>query len=480
MALAPPNNALAWAHFRLKGGWSRALTFTGSVLLLGAILIVTSARLNPFDGGRTLWNWTTGMLTVQAISLALLASGRVSAAVRSDIQSRMIESHRLMPLAPLHAIGGYIAGAAASPLIFSTGVFLLGGLTAAAAGVSLQRWVFAHAVLLGFCIFAWVVCAFAAFAARLGGAMLFFPLAIPYMSQGGILALLPALSVLLSPVMGTSIFNLRVTGATLPVAYAIAFAAQAYVGSICYVAAARKYRSADAIGIDTILGTLLVLGWVGMSFAGLREWDDFAPRGWSATHVDSLTQAISSMIGGMFVAIPVVSANAMERIRWRRHERLHDPAPMHRPLPAALVVVALAMLLILIPLSPKAHLPTLSLDTLARSVIVIAMALLGLFFWFETLYSIGLRAGIAVFIWILITWGGPIFIDLVRYSLGDMGENEYFAGFSTCSPIGTLIVLWRGSVIQTTGGMFVQVLILAIPALLWLRRRLTESRRKVD
>src|SRR5205085_10622400 len=110
--------------------------------------------------------------------------------------------------------------------------------------------------------------------ARRGGVMLFFPLAIPYMSQGGILALMPAMSVLLSPVIGTSIFDLRTRGGTLPVAYAIAFAAQAYVGSICYVAAARKYRRADAISIDTILGTLLVLGWVGLSFAGLREWDD--------------------------------------------------------------------------------------------------------------------------------------------------------------------------------------------------------------
>jgi hypothetical protein len=385
-----------------------------------------------------------------------------------------------MPLAPLHAIGGYIIGAAGQPLIFSTGVFLLGGITAAAAGVSLQRWFFANAVLLGFCAFAWVVCAFAAFAARLGGAMLFFPLAIPYMTQGGILGLMPALSVLLSPVMGTSIFDLRNSGTSLPVAYAIAFASQVYVGSICYVAAARKYRRSDAIGIDTILGTLLVLGWVGLSFAGLREWDDFKPRGWSPIHVEPLTQVIGSLIGGVLAAIPVVSANAMERVRWRLHERLNDPAPMQRPLPIALVIVALAMLLVLIPLAPQPHPDTLNYNTIGRSAICIAMALLGLFFWFETLYSIGLRAGIAVFMWILVTWGGPILADVIRYGLRDMGENEPFSGFSTCSPVGTLIILWRGSVIHTTGGIFIQALVLAIPAVLWLRRRLTELHRTVD
>src|SRR5437763_1734721 len=115
MAFFPPNNALAWAHFRLRGGWVRSLTST-----VGAM------------------------------------------------------------------------------------------------------------VLLAFSLFVWVACAFASFAARMGAAMLFIPLAIPYMTQGGMLSLLPAMTVILSPVIGSSIFDMRTSGVVLPATYALAFAAQLY------------------------------------------------------------------------------------------------------------------------------------------------------------------------------------------------------------------------------------------------------------
>src|SRR5690349_13982784 len=121
MAIVPPNNALAWAHFRLRGGWMRSLSFTGAAMALGAVLIITSTRLNPNDGGRMLWGWTTALLSVQAVCLALYAAGRVGTAIRQDVQSKMIESHRLMPLPPAHAIAGYIVGATGPPLIFAGG-----------------------------------------------------------------------------------------------------------------------------------------------------------------------------------------------------------------------------------------------------------------------------------------------------------------------------------------------------------------------
>src|SRR3954462_7453982 len=101
------------------------------------------------------------------------------------------------------------------------------------------------------------------------------------MSQGGALTLWPGMTVLLSPIIGNSIFDLRTSGIVLPASYAIAFAGQAYFGTIWFIAAARKYRRAESIGIDTVLGLCLVAGWVGVTCVGLREWEDFRPRGWS-------------------------------------------------------------------------------------------------------------------------------------------------------------------------------------------------------
>ena len=76
----------------------------------------------------------------------------------------------------------------------------------------------------------------------------------------------------------------------------------------------------------------------------------------------------------------------------------------------------------------------------------------------------------------MLLWGGPIAVDLIRYGLGDMGESELFAGFSTCSPVGGLIVLWSKGVIDTTAGMLIQVLIVALPGVMWLTARVQQRR----
>src|SRR5262245_59433627 len=103
MAFFPPNNALAWAHFRVRGGWKRSGFFSVAAIAVLGVLIITSVRLSPDDGGRTLFGWTSGLLALQAGALVIYASGRVGAAIRQDVQTKMIESHRLMPLPPMHA-----------------------------------------------------------------------------------------------------------------------------------------------------------------------------------------------------------------------------------------------------------------------------------------------------------------------------------------------------------------------------------------
>src|SRR4051794_7106594 len=117
MALAPHNNAIAYAHFRLRGGFKASAILTVLAMLALGILIIITVRLAN-DGGRTLFGWATGCLAISAAALLLFGSIRISNSIRQDIQSRMIESHRLMPLPPAHAVAGYISGGAAPAMIF--------------------------------------------------------------------------------------------------------------------------------------------------------------------------------------------------------------------------------------------------------------------------------------------------------------------------------------------------------------------------
>ena len=468
MALAPPNNALAWAHFRLRGGWVRSLTWTGGAIALMAILMMGSARADPAGSMRTYFGWASGLLVLQALCLVLFIPGRISNTIRADLTTKMIESHRLMPLPPAHAIAGYIVGAAGQPLVFASANFLLGGTAAVAGGADWRNWIFANGILLLFAAFVWVLCAYIAFGAKLGAGMLFFPLMIPYLSEGGVLALLPGMTVMLSPIIGRTVFDLRNVGMTLPGPFAIAIGAQAAVATICFIAAARKYRSSESIGLDTVLGLCLVIVWTGISFAGLRAWEDFRPRGWSPVQLAVEVQVVASLLAGMLVALVPIAANAAERVRFRRHEDLRDPAPLARPWALAGVILVATGTLLLIPFSPVApNAIDITTDMFARTAVIIVLFLIGLYFLFDWCYAVLGRAGWPMFIWLLLTWGGPIAIDLVRYGLTDSTEAEPIGAAATASPAGALIGVWTAGAVNTTTGIVMQAVIALVPVGLW-------------
>jgi hypothetical protein len=66
--------------------------------------------------------------------------------------------------------------------------------------------------------------------------------------------------------------------------------------------------------------------------------------------------------------------------------------------------------------------------------------------------------------WVLAVWLVPIMADLVRYTHAEQPRYDQLAPqpltwVSTCSPIGALLVIWRGSEfrsVDTTVGLWVQ------------------------
>jgi hypothetical protein len=285
------------------------------------------------------------------------------------------------------------------------------------------------------------------------------------------------LTVLLSPIIGRTIFDLRNTGMTLPGPFAMAIAAQAAVATLCFIAAARKYRSSESIGTDTVLGLCFVIIWTAVSFAGLRAWEEFRPRGWSPVHLPTEAQVVASLVAGMVVALCAIAANALERVRFRRHEALHDPAPIRRPWSLIVVIVSAAAALLLIPFAPQGSsaLPVTP-AMLAGSAAVIVIFLLGAYFLFDWCYLTLDRAGWPTFVWLLLTWGGPIAMDLIRYGLAESSEIEPIAGIATLSPPGALIAIWTGRSVNVLPGIIMQALIAAIPLVLSLAARARRRR----
>jgi hypothetical protein len=470
MAFIGSNNALAWAHFRLRGGWVRSASVTAGAMALLAVVIVLTHRLNPDDADRILFGWTTGLLALQAIVMVLYIPGRIGTIVRGDVQSKMIESHRLMPMPPTHAVAGYIMGAAMQPLVFCCGMFILGALVASAAGVQLPRWAFANIVLLIFAAFVWVVSVYTSLGGRVGGGIMATMIMLPWLSQGFVLVLLPGMTVILSPVIGQSVFDFRtgfgVGGVALPAAYAIAFAAQLLFATLCFIGAARAYRSTVEISLDTILGICFLLGWVAVSCAALRAWDDFRPRGWSPGPVSTNVQVLASMIAALLIAIGPVAANARERLKWRRHVATRDPYPTRRPLPIVAVIAIALLAMLAIPFAPK-DFARPGADVMLRTAAIAAVALVGLYFFFDWIYSITKNAGVPATFWLIFTWGVPFAVDLLHHEWTATGDPP-MDRFSTASPVGAMITLWRRDNADINVGLGVQILFALTPMCLWL------------
>ncbi len=472
MALFPPENALAFAHFALRGGWRKTATLlVGYVIIIGAAIVLT-VQANPRHQREMLIGWTMGLLMIQGLTLVLFPAGRVANTIRQDITSRMIDSHRLMPMPPSHAIAGYIMGAMAQSVVMATATFLLGVLTSAGAGISFERWAMGNAILLGFAAFLCCASVFVGFLAKGAGAVLWLVIGVPWFTQGAALVILPGLVVLLSPLVGTSIFDLRSTW-SVPSTFAVAAAAQFFFGAVFYVGAMRKYRRPDAPGLGTSLSFLLLVGWCAVSWIGIRQWEAFCPS-WLRMQISTPVQIVASMISAMLVAMASFAALALENTRWRRRMLLKDPALPPRPVPWAVLLLAASLLIAMLGYAPTSHIRFQS-ESVLRSGIVLAAALAAIFFLSRWCYRIVSYAWIPTCIWMFITWLIPLLLDFGRFALSSDPHALPLSVVSTFSPVGALIRIWTDDPATTTFPIATQLCIASIPVLLDL---LTRPRRR--
>ena len=106
----PFDNAIAWAHFRLRGGTRRAIIFVLVVLGLTAGGLFLTVEMSLGSANDAFGMWRGGILAAELVLMLLIAPGQSGSAVRADITGRLIESHRLMPISGAEAILGYLTG----------------------------------------------------------------------------------------------------------------------------------------------------------------------------------------------------------------------------------------------------------------------------------------------------------------------------------------------------------------------------------
>jgi hypothetical protein len=422
-----------------------------------------------------LQGWLRALLGLQIFTLLLYGANRVSAVVRADITSKIMESHRLMPTSAFSAVMGYVVGAPVQAIALAVVNYLVGIFAADGAGVPQECWLIANAMIGAFALMAWAVTAQIAFAAR--GAFLLMVIAtlMGVFSNGAALVLLPGLSVITSPLIGRSVFRLSATMDDLSFAFAVALIAQFVIGAICFRAAMRKYRWPEAVGFSPLVGLLLVAAWVVTSLLGLNRIDEFVPIFFRSDRAPLVAQFVATLVTGMLLAIVPVSSAARELGDWRRNGGA-TPAQPKQPAPLLLTVTLATLMLAAVLLTPPVRWTRSDLlAPLTLSAVVLLAAMLALGMLFRWVYLIMPRAWLVAVIWLALVWLGPLLADLV-YHMMLPDPPDALTMISGMSPIGALVLLWSrsGMAASAMPGIVFQVAMVMLPTMLfWHARRRT-------
>jgi hypothetical protein len=448
------DNAIAWAQFQLRGGLRNVLSTTGIYGLCVLVALFGWMRLMPDNPAAVYSGATTFLLIGQLIVLVFIGSNALTTAVRNDVSTRMIDSHRLMPTPPGWAILGYMFGATIQACGLAAVNFVVGVSTTVGAGMPLQRWLVPHVILAFFVFLAWSVMLLAGFFAKSGFGWIVMIGIFSSMGQGIAVAVLPGLMLLLSPLIGSTIFSMRTAQTEISREYGMAFLAQAFVGSIFLYGATRKYRRSENRALGVVPAMVLLAGWIVMSMVGIAYWDDLRPQFGPFNNIQ-LPQFIGSLCSCALLALLPVGNAAQASLEWDHHRRIDDPALGRRPIPPlAVAVVGGVLTLALCVVAPMDRRPVHTQVLLTAAVILPFLA--SMRYLLELAYRLNLPGRVVGGTYTVLLWLVPLGVDFMRSGLADSPDEEPLQAIATIRPIGAMIQIWGRGTTDPKVGIAVQ------------------------
>lgn len=427
-------NPIAYAHVKSNGGWPRltfiAIAYAAVIMVLIGISSYTPRRWDM----RALGAWIYILLWIQAILLLLVGNSRITTAIQRDLKDRMIDSHRLMPLPPSQAILGYIAGGAAQVMPVFLANLIMGLAICFISGGPVNPWLTSNLVLVLFSLFIYTFVAMLAFMMRGATAVVTASLSITGAMQGIPALILPGLAVLLTPMVGESLFELRREIWDFSPTLLIASVAHLAMGWVFFLGACRKYRRDNQPALSVLLGLALLAAWELTSITGFAYMEQFRPRFGMGGRPEEEVKIIATLTLSLLLAMLPVSTAVQESFTAR---------PGRKTVPAAGTALLAALLsagLVLFRPEPSGHypFPEAALGTVSLMCVYLL--------FYRYLNGIGWqffprRRRIVVITIVLLTLTVPLVADAVRNAWDDSYTDE-LSVIGTISPIGALVGLW--------------------------------------
>jgi hypothetical protein len=437
MAVAIVQNAIGFAQFKLLGGWKNTLVAVGGYTVIFAALMFGFASGLSQPAAITFSVFAYIFLSVQVAVLLLYGTVRVSLGIRADVRTRMIESHRLMPVEAGSAVAGYLFGAPLQALALFLVNYLLGTIAVSESGQSFLWWNFANGVLLTFSAFVWSIVLFFSFRSSLAlwtgvGALLVIPF-----SSFRIFLILPGTLVLTSPLIGHTVFDPR-SGDSIDWTYGVSIGAQVLI-AVLYLIAARTRYQRDGIAFGPLLSLLLLAAWACVCAIGTTGWLSFAPNRLFFREHSGEATGISVAMTLLLAMLPVCSS-----------VRLGASAPSgsfgRRFSPWLMIAASTLVVLAIFKIILDAH---NSWVRVAQTGVVAIAFLAGVRYLLGLVLRPKLRPRLILFAWLLITWGLPMLVySILEASTSSSSayvSRDPFNWVGMLSPMQELYSIWTDS-----------------------------------
>jgi hypothetical protein len=366
------------------------------------------------------------LLLLQSLGLFVFSSARIAGCIRTDLTTNMMESHRLMPVPSWNVLLSYLFGTTTQILALLLLNATLLFITERIAMVPVSWFIFDSIVLAFLAATIWTFSAMTSFMFRqamplivLG--MIVGTIAVSAVSQTD---LLPALSILIAPFLGDTIFNLATRSIMPREAYAVSLPAHFAFASLFFIGACRRYRGAYISTFNVGMGVLLVTLWGVLSVICVIASQYVRLGRFETVGVNSQVVA-AVLLSSLLTLVPTHALAAWEYARGLSPARL---------LLAIAGTIAAALLPMFVTLQPILWLMTATIMALH----VISLHALYRF----TRGMTAVVTGILVVAYFAVVWIGPLALEMLRWVLTEV-RVEDFSVISTFSPLGLLMRGWE-------------------------------------
>jgi hypothetical protein len=295
---------------------------------------------------------------------------------------------------------------------------------------------------------------------------------------------LPAATILLSPLMGGSIFVTN-RGSVVPsLGYAASLVGQIILGSLYFVAASRRYRSAELTGFTPPMALGLVATWSALSIFGVMNWSELHPfiSGRNRFGSDLIIIQVTLSIGAtMLLSLLPLAVSSRFYRDWKSRQAMADPGLERRPIHPAIAVLvcviactAIALCIgeaLIAPLGQGYVFNLLHLPKRVAAILSTALTVAAFLFSASYIFRIMHRGRARRTRWIIgmfliFIMALPLLAEVFRNLLN---EHNHFAWsrIAGVSPIGVLILTWADGGADPVPGILVQIAIATALAILF-------------